>query len=77
VLAGLEALPATARAKGERASRRFIEFFTTSIRNRSTRVRLCTSGQTVLRGVIVLEDASAGQIVEELSDRSSCGCGST
>jgi integrase/recombinase XerD len=37
VRAGLEALPAMVRAAGERASRRFIEFFTASIRNRNTR----------------------------------------
>lgn len=37
VRAGLEALPAIVRAEGERASRRFIEFFTASIRNRNTR----------------------------------------
>ena len=35
--AGIEALPAVVRARGERASRRFIEFFTASIRNRNTR----------------------------------------
>jgi hypothetical protein len=38
VRAGLEALPAIVRAQGERASRRFIEFFTASIRNRNTRM---------------------------------------
>ena len=38
VRAGLEALPAIIRARGERASRRFIEFFTASIRNRNTRI---------------------------------------
>jgi hypothetical protein len=37
VRAGLDALPAIIRASGERASRRFIEFFTASIRNRNTR----------------------------------------
>ena len=37
VRAGLEALPAIIRDRGERASRRFIEFFTASIRNRNTR----------------------------------------
>ena len=37
IRAGLEALPALVRAEGERASRRFIEFFTASIRNRNTR----------------------------------------
>ena len=35
--AGMEAPPAIVRARGERASRRFIEFFTASIRNRNTR----------------------------------------
>ena len=35
--AGMEALPAIVRAGGERASRRFIEFFTASIRNRHAR----------------------------------------
>jgi integrase/recombinase XerD len=38
VRAGLEALPAIIRAHGERTSRRFIEFFTASIRNRNTRM---------------------------------------
>jgi len=37
VRAGLETLPAIIRNRGERASRRFIEFFTASIRNRNTR----------------------------------------
>ncbi len=37
VRAGLDALPAVVRAQGERASRRFIEFFTANIRNRNTR----------------------------------------
>jgi integrase/recombinase XerD len=37
VRVGLNALPAIVRAEGERASRRFIEFFTASIRNRNTR----------------------------------------
>jgi hypothetical protein len=36
VRAGLEVLPAIIRARGERTSRRFIEFFTASIRNRNT-----------------------------------------
>jgi site-specific recombinase XerD len=38
IRAGIEALPAIVRAQGERASRRFIEFFTASIRNRNTRM---------------------------------------
>src|SRR6266446_9467942 len=38
VRAGLEMLPAIIRAHGERASRRFIEFFTATIRNRNTRM---------------------------------------
>ena len=38
IRAGLEALPAIVRAQGERASRRFIEFFTATIRNRNTRM---------------------------------------
>ena len=38
VRAGLEALPSIIRAQGERASRRFIEFFTANIRNRNTRM---------------------------------------
>ena len=36
--AGLEALPGIIRAQGQRASRRFTEFFTASIRNRNTRM---------------------------------------
>ena len=35
--AGFEALPATIADAGERASRRFIEFFTANIRNKNTR----------------------------------------
>ena len=38
IRAGIEALPAIVRAQGERASRRFIEFFTANIRNRNTRM---------------------------------------
>ncbi len=38
VRAGLEALPAIVRVEGERASGRFIEFFTATIRNRNTRL---------------------------------------
>jgi len=38
IRAGLDALPAIVRARGERASRRFIEFFTANIRNRNTRM---------------------------------------
>jgi hypothetical protein len=38
VRAGLESLPAIIRTQGERASRRFIEFFTATIRNRNTRM---------------------------------------
>jgi hypothetical protein len=37
IRAGLDALPAIIRARGERASRRFIEFFTANIRNPNTR----------------------------------------
>ena len=36
--AGLDLLPAAIRARGERAGRRFIEFFTATIRNRNTRM---------------------------------------
>jgi hypothetical protein len=38
VRAGLEMLPAAIAAHGERAGRRFIEFFTATIRNRNTRM---------------------------------------
>src|SRR6516225_4386704 len=38
VRAGLESLPAAIAAHGERAGRRFIEFFTATIRNRNTRM---------------------------------------
>jgi len=48
VRAGLEALPAIVRVEGERASRRFIEFFTATIRNRNTRLAYAR-GKTVLR----------------------------
>lgn len=37
VRAGLESLPVIIRDRGERVSRRFIEFFTATIRNRNTR----------------------------------------
>jgi hypothetical protein len=37
IRAGLDALPAIIRARGERASRRLIEFFTVNIRNPNTR----------------------------------------
>ena len=48
VRAGLDALPAIIRTQGERASRRFIEFFTAAIRNRNTRFAYAR-GKTVLR----------------------------
>ena len=38
VRAGLDVLPRIVRVRGERASRRFIEFFTATIRNRNTRM---------------------------------------
>ena len=38
IRAGLETLPSIIRAQGERASRRFIEFFTANMRNRNTRI---------------------------------------
>ncbi len=38
IRSGLDALPSIIRAQGERASRRFIEFFTANIRNRNTRM---------------------------------------
>src|SRR5215831_13021799 len=38
VRAGLETLPLIIRTQGERASRRFIEFFAATIRNRNTRM---------------------------------------
>jgi integrase/recombinase XerD len=38
IRAGLDTLPSIIRAQGERASRRFIEFFTANIRNRNTRM---------------------------------------
>jgi hypothetical protein len=38
IRAGLDALPAIICAQGDRASRRFIEFFTANIRNRNTRM---------------------------------------
>jgi len=34
----MDALPAAIAAQGERAGRRFIEFFTANIRNRNTRM---------------------------------------
>jgi hypothetical protein len=38
VRAGLDMLPAAIAGRGERAGRRFIEFFTATIRNRNTRM---------------------------------------
>jgi integrase/recombinase XerD len=38
VRAGLEMLPAAIATQGERAGRRFVEFFTATIRNRNTRM---------------------------------------
>jgi integrase/recombinase XerD len=38
VRAGIDALPAAIVAHGERSARRFIEFFTATIRNRNTRM---------------------------------------
>jgi hypothetical protein len=48
IRAGLDALPSINRAQGERASHRFIEFFTADIRNRNTRMAYAR-GKTVLR----------------------------
>jgi hypothetical protein len=49
VRAGLETLPAIIRAQGERAGRRFIEFFTATIRNRNTPDGVRARGKTLLR----------------------------
>jgi hypothetical protein len=49
VRAGLEGLPAIIRAQGEHAGRRFIEFFTATIRNRNTRMAYARRGKTLLR----------------------------
>ncbi len=46
VRAGLETLPAIIRAQGERAGRRFIEFFTATIRNRSSGFRYWFSAKS-------------------------------
>jgi hypothetical protein len=48
VRAGMEALPVAILAHGERTSRRFVEFFTASIRNRFTRTSYAR-GQAILR----------------------------
>jgi integrase/recombinase XerD len=67
VRAGLEALPAIFRAQGERASHRFIEFFTASIRNRNTRMAYaravkqffdwCDERRLQLRDIEAISDA--------------------
>ncbi len=44
-----DALPSTIRAQGERASRRFIEFFTANIPDRNARMGLRTLGKAFLR----------------------------
>jgi hypothetical protein len=49
IRAGLDALPSIIRALGERASRRFIEFFTANIRNRNTRMAYARAVKAVLR----------------------------
>jgi hypothetical protein len=48
VRAGLKTSPTIIRAQGEGASRRFIEFFTATIRNRNTRMAYAR-GKTILR----------------------------
>jgi len=48
IRAGMDALPSIICAQGERASRRFIEFFTAAIRHRNTRLAYAR-GKTVLR----------------------------
>ena len=57
----LEVLPAIIRAQGEHASRRFIEFFTASIRNRNTRMAYARTvkldGTTRPQGVRTERDA--------------------
>jgi site-specific recombinase XerD len=72
VRAGLESLPAIIRAQGERASRRFIEFFTATIRNRNTRMAYAR-GKTLLRlvrrpspGLEDIEPIAIAAYIEEL-----------
>jgi len=48
VRAELEALSAIVRVVGERAGRRFIQFFSAAIRNRNTRLAIRARGKTVL-----------------------------
>ena len=75
IRAGLDALPFIVRVVGERASRRFIEFFTAAIRNRNTRLAYAR-GKTVLRLVrrprglkLVAFNSETGSATREASDR--------
>ena len=59
IRAGLEAVPAIIRAQGERASRRFIEFFTATIRKRNTRMAHAPQYTRSLLGNAVRKPACA------------------
>ena len=78
VRAGLEALPVIIRAQGERASRRFIEFFTASIRNRNTRGAYARAVKQFLDwcddrrlGLADIEAISVATYIEQLGARAS------
>ncbi|MGO9057668.1 MAG: tyrosine-type recombinase/integrase [Candidatus Binataceae bacterium] len=74
IRAGVGALPAAIAAQGERAGRRFIEFFTANIRNRNTRMAYaravkqffdwCQDGQL---GLDDIEPITVAAYIEQLS----------
>jgi hypothetical protein len=82
IRAGLDALPSIIRAQGERASRRFIEFFTANIRNAdfmAGRLRFDIPGQpgaqiinegfiSVRDGVYTIRSVTLGTIAVQQSD---------
>jgi hypothetical protein len=77
VRAGLAVLPAIIRVQGERASRRFIEFFTATIRNRNTRAAYARAVKQFLDWCEAdrrlelheIEPITVAAYVEQLGDR--------
>ena len=49
--AGLEGLPAVIAQAGEKAGRRFVEFFTANIRNKNTRLAYGRAANTITKAV--------------------------
>jgi integrase/recombinase XerD len=78
VRAGLESLPVIIRAQGQRASRRFIEFFTATIRNRNTRMAYARAVKQFFDwceerqlGLADIEAISVATYVEQLGTKAS------